>query len=475
MGRVITIIQSYPGGLNDTMLTYDPQMSWEDEDLTLVRTMDLIDLDLLFANTPEAKIINNENLISPNLSKEFTDQIFENSDGELGFSPSCKCGFIYGTARNKLTCPKCGTICSTGFTDVLTHRTWLGIPQRMPPVLHPIWYLILKNWTALGRKNESILDAILNPEAVVPDDFVPYLRDEPRGFQYFYDHADEILDILTTKYARTAKKPLAQWIPLFSQKYRYLLFTRHLPILHSSLHPLTKNGSTMNYIDSTSKELLEAIINLSAETFRQHATNVNQRQRAKTLYDIYVKMIAYYSSLVKEKLGGKQALLRKHCYGSRVHHSFRSVVVPQTTPQPMDIVQLPWCTIVNGLKPVILNFLSNRFHKSDNEATQIFFNALVRYDDLVDRCMRMYIDECPNHKGAIILGRNPTLTYGSIYLLYYNDFKRDPRDETISINACIVKAPNIADNKKDIPIKLNSTHEELELLTFGKDHMAAAM
>ena len=36
-----------------------------------------------------------------------------------------------------------------------------------------------------------------------------------------------------------------------------------------------------------------------------------------------------------------------------------------------------------------------------------------------------------------------TLTYGSIYLLYYNDFKRDPRDETISINACIVKAPNI--------------------------------
>lgn len=68
-----------------------------------------------------------------------------------------------------------------------------------------------------------------------------------------------------------------------------------------------------------------------------------------------------------------------------------------------------------------------------------------------------------------------TLTYGSIYLLYYNDFKRDPRDETISINACIVKAPNIGDNKKDIPIKLNSTHEELELLTFGKDHMAAVM
>ena len=55
----------------------------------------------------------------------------------------------------------------------------------------------------------------------------------------------------------------------------------------------------------------------------------------------------------------------------------------------------------------------------------------------------MYIDECPDHKGAIILGRNPTLAYGSIMLLYYTDFKRDPSDETIGINACIVSPANI--------------------------------
>ena len=391
------------------MLNYDPHMSWADEDLSLVQTFDLIDLDQMFANSPDARIINNENLISQNLSKEYTDQIYQNTDTDLGFAPSCECGVIYGVMKEGLKCPKCGTECSSGFIDVLTHRTWLVIPPPMPPVLHPIWYMIMRNWTALGRRNESILDVILNPEAPVPADFVGYLReDETRGFQYLYNHADEVLDILINQYPRTAKKPMSQWMEPFRKKYQRLMFTRHLPILHNSLHPLKKNGSTMNYIDATSKDLLEAIINLSASIYRRHATSVNSRQRAKSLYDVYDKMIKYYSSLVKEKLGGKQALLRKHCYGSRVHHSFRSVVVPQTVPHPMDIVQLPWCTIVNGLKSVILNFLMHRFHKPFNEAIRIFFNALVKYDELVDKCLRMYIDECPDHKGAIILGRNPT-------------------------------------------------------------------
>ena len=65
------------------MLNYDPHMSWADEDLSLVQTFDLIDLDQMFANSPDARIINNENLISQNLSKEYTDQIYQNTDTDL--------------------------------------------------------------------------------------------------------------------------------------------------------------------------------------------------------------------------------------------------------------------------------------------------------------------------------------------------------------------------------------------------------
>lgn len=426
------------------MLDYDPHMPPEGEDLTLIKTFDLIDLDQLFYNNPDARVINNENLISREFSKEFTDAIFQNCDGELGFVPTCLCGAVTGVTKEGLVCPKCGTKCSSGFIDVLQHNTWIAVPKQMPAVMHPIWYMIMKNWTMMGRKYESLLDILLNPEMEIPDDFVQYIHaGECRGFDYVQKYRDELLDILINKYDRTAKKATSQWMKPFADRYKEVMFTRHLPVLHSSLHPLKKNGSTLNYIDATTKSLLEAVIDLSAETYRQHATANTSRQRAKTLYDIYVKVIAYYKSLINEKLGGKPAILRKHCFGSRVHHSSRAVVVPQAVSLPMDHVLLPWKSIVNGLKSVILNFLMNRFRKNFNEAIRIFYGALVQYDELVDKCLKMYIDECPDHKGCIILGRNPTLAYGSIYQLFFDDFKRDPKDETISINACIVTSANI--------------------------------
>lgn len=36
-----------------------------------------------------------------------------------------------------------------------------------------------------------------------------------------------------------------------------------------------------------------------------------------------------------------------------------------------------------------------------------------------------------------------TIAYGSIMKLYVKEFRKDPEDETLSINACIVKPANI--------------------------------
>ena len=50
------------------------------------------------------------------------------------------------------------------------------------------------------------------------------------------------------------------------------------------------------------------------------------------------------------------------------------------------------------------------------------------------------------------------LAYGSIMLLYCSTFKRDPKDETIAINACIVTPANIAglyDRINQLPILKN--------------------
>ena len=413
----------------------------EEEDLGVSRLFSLIDLDSMFAHTPEAKIVNNENLVSQKLSKEFTDAVYSNSDGELGFVPTCQCGKVRGATKEGLHCSQCGTTCSSQFVDSLSHIAWIGMPESMPPVLHPIWYILLKSWSSIGRKNVSVLDIILNPEEEVPEDLAPYIKG--RGFQYFYENADAILDMMLYEYPKTSKKTMARWVEPFRSIYRDVMFTRKLPILHNSLHPLKCNGGTLNFVDSTSKEILSAIIDLSTETFKQHATTVSFKQFNRMLYEIYNKVIAYYQALISEKLGGKSAMLRKHCYGSRIHFSLRSVVVPQDSVLPMDELVLPWKMMMNGLKLPIINHLVHRHHKTVNDALNMFMKALVEYDPFVDEIIATIVNESPDQKLAIGLGRNPVLAYGSIMLLYCRQWKKDPKDETLAINACIVTPANI--------------------------------
>lgn len=414
----------------------------EQEDMSLQRLFTLIDLNDLFRRTPHARIVNNETLTSQKLSKEFTDAIYSNSDGELGFVPTCQCGNIKGVTKLGLYCTLCQTECSEQFTDTLSHVSWIGLPDNLAPVLHPIWYMILKNWSSVGRRSISVVDIILNPLEEIPEDLQSFITG--RGFKWFYEHHDEVLNFLLYKYPKTSKKSSAKWVEIFREVYQGEMFTRYLPILHNSLHPLKNNGGTLNYVDSTSKEILSAVIDLSAEIYKQHATSVNVRSFNKTMFDIYTRIMAYYNALISEKLGGKTALLRKHCYGSRVHFSARSVIVPHAEIIEQDHVILPWGIIVSGLKLPILNYLMNKHYKSFNEALSIFMRSLIRYDELVDQCIHRFICDSPGGYLSIAIGRNPTLRYGSIIQCKVGpeDYKKDPKDQTIAINAGIVDPMN---------------------------------
>lgn len=404
-----------------------------------VRYLKLINLDQMFANSPNARAINNEALISKKISEDFTSAIYSTCDGELGFVPSCECGKIKGVTKLGLTCPDCGTKCTSKFIDVLEHVSWIDIKEPMPPVLHPIWYFVLKDLTSIGKSSMSvpssdgeskksltnmkvsILDFVLNPElekdkdvkVEIPEDYLPFMKG--RGWQYFYDHADEFLDDWLYHYPKTAKKPVAQDVIEFRKRYRDVMFTRKLPILHSSLHPVTSNGGTLNYVDKSSIKSLSAAVNLSAEIFREHATNVSSKRRSRALYEVFLTLMDYYYDLIKDKLAMKTGILRKHDFGSRIHYSFRSVVHPHDCVRPMDEVVLPWGIMVNGLKLPILNFLVNRFKKTPESALDLVMTALTKYDETVDKCIQMFIDECPEKKIVIALGRNPGYCLPLIY------------------------------------------------------------
>lgn len=370
------------------------------------RVLTLIDLDELFHNTPGARIINNDTLVSSKFSKEFNDAIYNNCDGDLGFVPTCQCGAVRGVSKEGSICPHCGTVCSTQFINKLSHMAWIGIPDHLPPVLHPVWYRVLSAWSSIGSHNKTcVIDIILDPTLEPPDDLIPFLRG--RGFQYFYEHFDEILDVMLTKYPRTAKKPTARSIAVFAKHYRNIAFVRHLPVLHSSLHALKRGGDSQLYADPVSKEIMSAVIDLSAMVYSEHAIRTSPTQRDHVMFTVFKNVMDYYKELVTKKLNGKKALLRQHNFGSRIQWSFRTVITPHTDIRPIDEIVLPWGILLNGLKLQLINLLVSRKYKTVEQALNQIMRAFNNYDQEIDELITAIIDEFPDHKMPVVVGRNP--------------------------------------------------------------------
>lgn len=432
-------------------------------DLPLTRIFAMINLEEEFANTPHAVIVNNETMVAKKISESYTDAIYRNVDGELGFVPTCECGEIRGRSREGMWCHKCNTECSSQFINALSHSSWIGIPEFMPPVLHPVWYMILERWLKIGRRGISAIDIILDTEKDIPEELAPYLRG--RGFRYFAENTDDVMDLLLHRFPKTAKKPKTKAIELLYEKYGDRILTTKLPILHNSLHPMKKSGSTLRFVDSSSKSILSAIINLSNESYRYHSTTVSERQLNKALYGIYKDVLEYYKSLIDNKLSAKNGLLRKHCCGSRLHFSMRTVVVPHDTILPMDIAVPPWRLAINCLKLHILNYLVHKKGYSVPDAVKLFFEAQAKYIDEIYEASMWAIRSYPGQKLPVIQGRNPTINLGSIQMLYWKDIKKDPADETLAINAGVAALPNTdfdGDENYSLPLFENDASKAFE-------------
>jgi len=433
--------------LNLTEFDLDPHDGIMDRILDLARILTPIDFEKLFQQSHNAGIINQGHLVVKKLSDEFTRGIFAESDQDVPYQPHCECKKLKGQMHINMVCPICNTKVSNEFVDHLSHVAWLGIPDGLPKMLHPVWYLVLRDWLG-GKKGESsIIDAILNPELELPKDLKAIIPEQ--SYMYFYNHADEIMQVLMNLYEPTKRKKYTPWIKRMYHEFKDIMFTSKFPILHNSLHPFMSGSSTLKYVDKPCKEILNAIFDLSAITFSYHTqwkdrllTEKRKKEINKTLYDIYRNVVAYYIVLINEKVGKKSAIMRKHNFGTRMHFTIRSVVVPITGAHDPDEIYLPWKCIVNAYKLEIIGRLVDDYGIEAPKAYVKHLNALVHYDPMIHDIMLKLMKECPFKGLPFLIGRNPTLRLFSIMQLFCTKIKTDLHDQTISISPLILKGSN---------------------------------
>lgn len=371
------------------------------------KMLKLINYDTLFYNSDGAKIINSDIMMSSNLAYEINEAIMTNSDGDLGFTATCSCGKFVGNHYTGATCPLCKTVVSTSFADKLAHTCWVGIPDDMPPLMHPIVYLVLSKWSTFKLHGVPLIDTLLDPSLEMPDDLKEIIPKQ--GFTYFTQHFDEIMDYLFNVYPKTATKSNTPMTKLFIKRYRDLVFCRKIPILHSSLHIAAKTGS-IRLVDNSVKDALKTVLNITYASFSHRRSVTHDKYIDVSIYKAFKGYIEYISSIGQHKLGDKFALFRHHILGCRCHWSQRCVIVPMCDPVMADEVYIPWKVGVKSFKLEILNVMVNNYGMDPEAVILRHDRALSSYDELVDRILEGLIASHPFGGLPVLLGRNPDQT-----------------------------------------------------------------
>lgn len=411
------------------------------------RLIRLSNFDALFHAATEVKILNDSHLTGKKINEDRINKLFYDIDPDLGFVASCKCKEYRGNYYLGHKCPYCFTTVSHEFTEDMSHTNWIVLPDVAPPVLHPIFYLILREW--LGKTKSAnpkikpkipIINTILNPSETMPVVMKPHIKQQ--GFKYFYNHFDEIMNYLFTIYKPVTKTNVTtDYVRAIYEKYRNEMFVRRIPILHPSLTPMAKEGK-VKAIDTAAAWAMSAISDVSTLGYEARRCLTEKKYVDKMLWKVYTNIISYIEIIITKKFGDKYAHTRRHLMGSRIHFSARSVIVPITEPHEGDEIHLPWKIVIGAYKCEILNFLIRRQNYSLVDALGKYTKSLVVYDKDIHNIVLQLKKECPFKGFSVLCGRNPTLIHGAIQLFYCTKIKTDVHDETIGISPRTCKAPN---------------------------------
>ena len=414
-----------------------------------MRALSLLNLDACFAGVSSPIILNHIDYMRPNYKEELQRYLYLKA-GELEFTAACECGVTAGNMYLGMTCAACGTLVVSDMEagdGVLEHRCWLEAPEQTPAFLHPIAYLILARWLRYGKRATSYLDTILDPKAPLPPELENVVTG--RGHRYLYDNFDRLMEYFLHHHTKTRSKPITEHVELWLTINRSVIFTRHLSVLASALHPILQADTSpqaRKTVDPASQAVLDAANELSY--LKYSPTKIRDPMVAEQIvYNAYKVYIAYIQDIIDRRMSKKRSLLRAQILGVRFHWSFRAVITPICESHDYDELVIPWCIAVNTLKAHIIAKLHRKHKLTMMAAVEKHARAVLCFDPLIHQVITELIREYPPSPAGrtgipVLFNRNPSLKRGSIQMQYVRQVKTDVDDVTIGISTMVIAAMN---------------------------------
>lgn len=408
----------------------------------------------------EATLLNDLDFLTDAGQEDIKQRVYETCHSDLISSvPSCTCGELKGAHRLKTAwtlaaiCPKCHTPVKSSVDEDIKPVLWLRVPNGVHTFVNPhIWLMLCRRFTKKGvNAIRWLTDSGYRPTTKA-NDVIKELRETniPRGFNYFTENIDAVLDQLQS--LKTFKEDKAKDDPLkrvmdaplrrLINEQRKSVFTSHLPIPNKSilLIEVTNVGSYADLNHLNVMDVVQILINCdnpltsSGMKIREKENRVSRALTA--LADYFQK---YYDSTISPKEG----IVRKHFNGTRMHFSARGVITSITDPHDYDEIHIPWGMAVVKYRPYIMNkLLRAPYRMCYNNAVKFWFDHINHYDPTLDKILAELIKECPFNGIPEIIHRNPSLMQGSMLYMRITKVKKDPADKSISLPILVVGHPN---------------------------------
>ena len=426
-----------------------------------LRLIHLVNLDELFHSSLNKVILTDCDFTKPGYSEYLRDHLHSKHDFVDNVA-TCECEHLKSNFYIGMTCPKCHTevtLEDTGSENFEEHKVWIRLPDEILGALQPIAFFTLRRFLSYeskkaqktdsdkvsksSKKKPDYLEAIIDVTTPVHPDLQEFIPG--KGFNYFYENFDYIMDFFLNKFKKTSRKKEVPIIKLFIQKYRDKLFCRHFPVLTSALHAVInsegqKTGST-KYVDQYCQHVLHCATTLSFLRYKskRHRTH---KEIERLTFDAYNDLMEYDLEIIKKHLSEKRAIPRMHLFGSRLHLSFRSVISPIIGPHQVDELHIPFNVAVNTFRAEIRGRLMEGEGLNITEANNKVETALVKFDEEIYQILIGLIRSCP-YKGIPVLWvRNPVVRVGGVELMFITEIKSDIGDQTISMSSLMCPFSN---------------------------------
>ena len=368
-----------------------------------------------------AETIKDREAIDSLVYTEYTKDV-----NSLDGAPTCSCG----TTNTQLgdLCPFCNTRVEYQHMRTIQPSVWIESPECVETLFTPFAWESFHS--ALSAGKWSGLDYYTNTMYRKPDpshskalDIVR--RGEKFGLERGYNNIVRNYDTLVEfaahlihlKGGNNSRIKAERFQRLFME-YKHLFLCHHLP-LPSKIAFVLDKSSLSDWTDGAFKHAMECVRTISG--LEREATD--ERRIANRISAMQTSLMELNKETTGESFGRKPGWLRQTTFGSRINHSWRTVITSKAGVHHYEEIDIPYSQACVIFKVHLMNRLVHLHAMSLRQAHEYIESHTAEIDPFLMGELRALIKSTPKAEGYwATFTRYPTLSRGSTQAFRIVDF-----------------------------------------------------